>query len=178
MTYTHTQNDFSGIEIKDATGLTVAAITTCTPEFLAQSLAAPDLLEALAGLLNTHDIKAVMSKRGESYVREKCVAAQAAIAKARTRPYIVEQEIGDGWENTWREDAGEHNPDGTPQTFSTLDEAVDAIKNHITDSINAVEAGDMQDSPDPSEFRIVIGGEVYEYTGNAPWDYTEKGENQ
>jgi hypothetical protein len=69
--------------------------------------------------------------------------------------YQVQQEIGNDWENVWHTDAGEHNPNGTPQTFPTLNAAMEAIKDHITDCINAVESGDMSDSPDPSDFRII-----------------------
>lgn len=80
--------------------------------------------------------------------------------------YEVQQEIGNDWENVWRDDAGEHNPEGTPVTFDTLEEAVSEIRDHIIDCINAVEGGDMEDSPDPSEFRIVRNdGIAYEYTG-------------
>lgn len=69
--------------------------------------------------------------------------------------YEVQQEISLGvWENTWRENACEENPEGTPTTFETRYEAEDAIREHITDCINAVEGGHMDDSPDPSEFRI------------------------
>lgn len=42
-----------------------------------------------------------------------------------------------------------------PQTFATYAEAEQEIKDHITDCIEEVEAGNMEDSPDPSEFRIV-----------------------
>lgn len=83
--------------------------------------------------------------------------------------YIVEMAIGDGWENVWRYDAGEHNPEGTPQTFESVTDAIDAIKDHIKDCINAVEGGDMEDSPDPSEFRIMREGVAYEYTSGMDW---------
>jgi hypothetical protein len=58
-------------------------------------------------------------------------------------------EIINGWEDCWTD--GECSR----VTYPTLDEAVGAIRDHVTDCINAVEGGDMQDSPDPSEFRIV-----------------------
>lgn len=87
--------------------------------------------------------------------------------------FIVEQEIGSGgWENTWSDD-------NAPMEFTSFDDAVDEIRDHITDCINAVESGDMDDSPDPADFRIVeeeineIGNEVkeiYTFTGN-PWEY-------
>jgi len=53
------------------------------------------------------------------------------------------------WKNCWRYDNGE------PMTFAIRGEAEEAVKDHIIDCINAVEGGDMEDSPDPSEFRIV-----------------------
>lgn len=88
--------------------------------------------------------------------------------------YEVQQETGNDWENTWRKDAGEDNPDGTPVTFNTLEDAVSEIRDHIIDCINAVEGGDMEDSPDPSEFRIVgSDGTAYEYTG-AGYDYAAR----
>ena len=59
------------------------------------------------------------------------------------------------YENVWREDAGIDNPEGTPVTFATMDDADAAIRDHIIDCINAVEGGEMEDSPDRSDFRIV-----------------------
>ena len=65
--------------------------------------------------------------------------------------YVVETRMGvrdHVWENCW-------TVDGVPETFATYNDAEEAIKDHIIDCINAVEGGDMEDSPDPSEFRIV-----------------------
>ena len=42
-----------------------------------------------------------------------------------------------------------------PATFDTYEDAAEAIKDHIIDCINAVEGGHLEDSPDPSEFRVV-----------------------
>ena len=78
--------------------------------------------------------------------------------------YEVQTQMMHTWENCWTD--GE----GKPVAFATIADAVQAIKDHITDCINAVEGGDMEDSPDPSELRIVGNGRVYEYTG-MPWDY-------
>jgi hypothetical protein len=62
--------------------------------------------------------------------------------------FVVEMLIGDYWENCWTEE-------GKPETFRSYDAAEQAIKDHITDCINAVEGGEMDDSPDPTDFRIV-----------------------
>jgi hypothetical protein len=98
---------------------------------------------------------------------------EVAINRQPMRRFIVETEFHGGiWENVWAED-------GKPDTFATLNDAVQEIRDHIIDSISAVEAGDMKDSPDPSNFRIVeesqreIGQEVmavYYFTGR-PWMY-------
>lgn len=69
--------------------------------------------------------------------------------------YEVQTEMLSGWENCWTTDAGEHNPNGTPVTYATREEAQQAIADHIADCINAVEAGDMIDSPDPTSLRVV-----------------------
>ena len=63
--------------------------------------------------------------------------------------YAVETLFINRWENCWKDDAG------NPELFETRDDAEQAIKDHITDCVNAVEGGEMEDSPDPSEFRIV-----------------------
>lgn len=64
--------------------------------------------------------------------------------------YAVEQEMTSGFEPVWFEDDGI-----TRRTYDSRDAAEDEIKDHITDCINAVEGGLMDDSPDPSEFRVV-----------------------
>ena len=69
--------------------------------------------------------------------------------------YEVQTEMLSGWENCWTTDAGEHNPNGTPVTYATREEAEQAIKDHIADCIDAVERGDMMDSPDPTSLRVV-----------------------
>lgn len=63
--------------------------------------------------------------------------------------YAVETLFTYGWENCWREE------DGSLTLFETREDAEQAVKDLITDCINAVEGGDMEDSPDPSEFRVV-----------------------
>ena len=65
--------------------------------------------------------------------------------------YEVQTEMLGGWENCWT-DGGNHDK---PLRFATREEAEDAIKDHIADCINAVEGGDMLDSPDPSNLRVV-----------------------
>jgi hypothetical protein len=42
-----------------------------------------------------------------------------------------------------------------PVTYATREEAEQAIQDHIADCINAVEGGDMMDSPDPTSLRVV-----------------------
>ena len=63
--------------------------------------------------------------------------------------YEVQTEILSGWENCWTDDGGK------PVTFASREEAEQAIQDHIADCINAVEGGDMQDSPDPTSLRVV-----------------------
>jgi hypothetical protein len=63
--------------------------------------------------------------------------------------YAVETLFINVWENCWR------NADDSLTFFDTREDAEQEIKDHITDCINAVEGGHMEDSPDPSEFRVV-----------------------
>jgi hypothetical protein len=63
--------------------------------------------------------------------------------------YAVETLFINTWQNCWNDGSGK------PVLFDTRDEAEEAIKDHIIDCINAVEGGDMEDSPDPSELRVV-----------------------
>lgn len=127
-----------------------------------------DASDLIADLLNLQkhlgfDIELTLERAKMHFESEEADEQQSRLE--------VQMEIGNDWENVWRIDAGENSPDGTPQTFATLDEAIQAIKEHITDCINAVEGGDMQDSPDPAEFRIVDGsGQIYEFQG-MPWRY-------
>ena len=74
-----------------------------------------------------------------------------AIYQDGTKPtrYEVQTEMLSGWENCWTDG------DCQPVTYVTREEAEDAIKDHITDCINAVEGGDMLDSPDPISLRVV-----------------------
>ena len=65
--------------------------------------------------------------------------------------YEVQTEMLGTWENCWT-DAGNND---CPLTFTTRDEAQEAIDDHIIDCINAVESGDMYDSPDHTDFRVV-----------------------
>jgi hypothetical protein len=55
-----------------------------------------------------------------------------------------------GWENCWTDDGGE------PLTFATYEEAEQAMKDHIADCIDAVESGYMEDSPAPTDLRVVL----------------------
>jgi alcohol dehydrogenase YqhD (iron-dependent ADH family) len=71
---------------------------------------------------------------------------------------------GDTWENVWK--SGD-----IKETYDTFDDAVDAIREHIIDCINAVGGGHMEDSPEQDSFRIVAGGDIYTWAGSA-WDYT------
>ena len=77
-------------------------------------------------------------------------------AQADIKPrYEVQTEMLSGWENCWTTDAGEHNANGTPVTYATREEAEQAIQDYIADCIDAVESGDMMDSPDPTSLRVV-----------------------
>jgi hypothetical protein len=63
--------------------------------------------------------------------------------------YEVQTEMLIGWENCWTD------AEGKPVTYATREEAIAAIADHIIDCVDAVDAGDMIDAPEPSEFRIV-----------------------
>jgi len=63
--------------------------------------------------------------------------------------YEVQTEMLSGWENCWTDENGERI------TFASRNEAEQAMKDHIIDCVNAVEAGDMVDSPDPASLRVV-----------------------
>ena len=64
--------------------------------------------------------------------------------------YAVEMILfNNSWENVW------HDGAGNPMLFDSREQAEDEIKDHIIDCINAVEAGEMEDSPDPTDFRVV-----------------------
>ncbi len=84
----------------------------------------------------------------QSFVNSPKTGAVQESSTPATR-YGVETEMLSGWENCWTDDNGER------VTFATREEAERAMKDHIIDCINAVEAGDMMDSPDPSSLRIV-----------------------
>ena len=56
--------------------------------------------------------------------------------------YEVQTGIFGTWENCWTDG------DGQPVTYANREEAEDAIRGHVIDCINAVEGGDMLDSPD------------------------------
>jgi hypothetical protein len=75
-------------------------------------------------------------------------AARKAIAEAKGLAgrirYAIEMNIGGAFER-FPEDG----------LYDTREDAEQAIRDHITDCINAVEAGEMEDSPDPSDFRVV-----------------------
>ncbi len=77
MTYTYTQDDFNGIEVKDSDGLVVAVISSCTPEFLAGAIAAPELVEALQNLTEIAEMNAPHIIRKADIKK-----AKAAILKA------------------------------------------------------------------------------------------------
>lgn len=75
-------------------------------------------------------------------------------SETKVTRYEVQIEMPSGYENGWTMDAGEHNPTGTPATYATREEAQQAIDDHMAECIEAVEAGDMSDCPDASNFRI------------------------
>lgn len=68
--------------------------------------------------------------------------------KAPSR-YAVEILFTHGWENCWTKENGE------PVTFATYEQAEQEMKDHIIDCINAVESGYMENSPDPTDLRVV-----------------------
>ena len=70
-------------------------------------------------------------------------------SEAIAKRYEVQTEMLTGWENCWTDG------DGTKVTFATREKAETAIKDHLSDCINAVEGGDMIDSPDPTSLRLV-----------------------
>lgn len=61
----------------------------------------------------------------------------------------VQTEMLGGCENCWTDG------DGQRVTFATREEAEDAINDHVTDCIDAVDVGDMADSPNPTSLRVV-----------------------
>ena len=63
--------------------------------------------------------------------------------------YAVETLFTYGWENCWMDG------NGKSLTFATHEEAEQAMKDHIIDCVNAVEEGFMEDSPDPTDLRVV-----------------------
>jgi hypothetical protein len=82
--------------------------------------------------------------------------------------YIVETEMLGTWENCWTGGDELLGNDDMPRTFTEIDAAVDDIRDHITDCINAAEATHMDDSPDATEFRIIEetdSGNGWEVTG-------------
>ena len=90
--------------------------------------------------------------------------------------YTVETEMLVGWENCWT-DSNEKL-----MTYATLDAAADDIRDHVIDCINAVEGGDMIDSPEASNFRIVEESDsgkgwevtaIYECSNPAAFEYTD-----
>ena len=118
--------------------------------------AAQDMYEALE--LADKFIAAVVAERDAQQGEGTCTVLEkirAARAKANTIPrrFVVETRFegtGETWENCWTD-----NNTGLPLTFSSRDAAQEEINDHIKDCINAVEGGDMQDSPDTSDFRII-----------------------
>ncbi|BBB10732.1 hypothetical protein [Sphingopyxis sp. EG6] len=58
----------------------------------------------------------------------------------------------DGWVNTWT--ISRFGQAEQPETFASFVEAEQALARFIEDARFAVEAGDLTDPPDPSEYRI------------------------
>lgn len=180
-TYTQHPNDWNGLEIRDDKGLVVACFNSGTPEFIAGAMAAPGMLGVLEALkrrlpeLDDPDAPLTGSDAVE-VLADVWKDLNAAILAAAPRVWTVETEFyGDTWENVWTQDEA-------PMTFETLELAVDEIRDHVTDCINAVEGGEMDDSPDPSAFRVIEtarGGVVgvYTFTG-APWTYEKTAEEK
>jgi len=74
---------------------------------------------------------------------------QKATSEPMPARYVVQTRFTFGWANCWTDDSG------NPLTFATYDEAEQEMKDHITDCINAVEGGELGDSPDPDNLRVV-----------------------
>lgn len=54
-----------------------------------------------------------------------------------------------GWENVWKDDLSE------PLRFGTHREAQEELNDHLVTMQEAYIAGDIEDEPDPDEYRIV-----------------------
>lgn len=67
--------------------------------------------------------------------------------KAMAR-YAVETLMVCNWENCWTED-------DEPLTFSTIDEARDALNEFLNDVADAAAAGFMSEGYNPDDYRIV-----------------------
>lgn len=74
------------------------------------------------------------------------------VTKAQ-KHYIVETwTLCDGWVNCWSTQDTEM---AHPVCFETREQAEDAIRDYLADCIDAVQRGDMADSPDPTDLRVV-----------------------
>jgi hypothetical protein len=112
--------------------------------------ASPRLLQAAECALA--DLEGIMPEIEPSGDRthpgwETIKELQAAIADGKgllPARFAIEMDIGGVFERL--------PEDGL---YDTRARAEQAIKDHITNCINAVEAGDLDDSPDPTDFRVV-----------------------
>lgn len=64
--------------------------------------------------------------------------------------YIVETRFTYGFENCWSDD------DGQPLTFSTLEEAQEALTEHLAFTQEGYDLGHLDDEPQASDFQIAV----------------------
>ncbi len=64
--------------------------------------------------------------------------------------YVVETRFTYGFENCWSDD------DDQPVTFSTLEEAQEALKEHLEDLVEAFAEGHIEDPSQASDFQIAV----------------------
>lgn len=91
--------------------------------------------------------------------------ARAAFSKLKNKiirdnapRYEVQHLIGNEWENTWRDDAGENNLDGAPVTYATKTQAQAALSEFLRDTMQDYKAGNLSAPYSRSEFRVSIVG--------------------
>lgn len=69
----------------------------------------------------------------EGLAREFRAVAQISIEEHQALRWEVQHLIGSDWENISHEDAGIDNPEGTPITFDTQEEALRDLDEHFDD---------------------------------------------
>ncbi len=66
---------------------------------------------------------------------------------------VLTRTICDGFVNTWT--VSEHGQEPRPEIFATREDAEQALAEFIAESMAAAEAGDLEDAPDPADYKVV-----------------------